>query len=210
MENKIIAVDFDGTLCVDALPGIGEPRWRVIDYLNKQKKSGAKLILWTCRTGKKLQEAVVWCRERGITFDAINENLKEVIEFFGGDSRKILADEYIDDKAIPISSAADLAIGDENRKTVVLDKDLETMLISAMRYALGRRSYMVSLTVGFLIPLLPQLSDWCLNVMIRDLVEEYTLAARVTSYSPLGDPCDVAEWDRMKEALVAEREKRDA
>lgn len=60
---------------------------------------GAKIILWTCRTGIQLEKAVLWCFRRGLMFDAVNENLPERVEKFGTDPRKIGADEYIDDKS---------------------------------------------------------------------------------------------------------------
>lgn len=97
MESKIIAVDFDGTLCSNAYPYIGFGNWLLIDYLKAQKKQGAKIILWTCRIGERLNEAVAWCKDAGLIFDAINENLPEIIEAFGSDTRKIFANEYIDD-----------------------------------------------------------------------------------------------------------------
>lgn len=102
MNNKIIAVDFDGTLCENNWPGIGEPRQAVIDYVLDQQRQGAKLILWTNRTGKRLGEAVNWCNDHGIEFDALNANLPEMIEKYNNDCRKVFADEYIDDKAIPM------------------------------------------------------------------------------------------------------------
>lgn len=97
----IIAVDFDGTLCKDAWPEIGEPNKSLIDFLLSVRPFGNKIILWTCRDGELLDQAVNWCRDRGLIFDAINDNVPEVIERFGGNSRKIFADIYIDDKAIP-------------------------------------------------------------------------------------------------------------
>lgn len=100
----IIAVDFDGTLCVNAWPEIGAPRKGVIDYVKRQKESGAKLILWTNRAGERLDAAIAWCAEQGVTFDAVNENLPEIIEKFGGDTRKVFANEYLDDRAIPPES----------------------------------------------------------------------------------------------------------
>lgn len=96
----IYAVDFDGTLCKYAWPGIGEPNWNLIRFLINHQRQGDKLILWTCRVGNKLDEAVKWCRDHGLKFDAVNENLPEVIESFGCDSRKIFANYYIDDRAI--------------------------------------------------------------------------------------------------------------
>lgn len=66
--------------------------------MRHQQANDAKLILWTCRDGEKLTKAVEWCKLRGLEFDAVNQNLPEVIEQYGGDTRKISADEYIDDK----------------------------------------------------------------------------------------------------------------
>ena len=86
MQNKIIAVDFDGTLCLNMYPSIGEPRRMVIKYVLNEQEAGAKLILWTNRTGEQLQEAVDWCHTQGIAFDAVNENLPEIVESFGGDT----------------------------------------------------------------------------------------------------------------------------
>lgn len=97
---KIIAVDFDGTLCEDKWPEIGEPNQKVIDYIQKQYFSGAKIILWTCREGQDLVNALVWCMRQGLIFDAVNENLPEIIDEFGSDRRKIFAHEYLDDKAL--------------------------------------------------------------------------------------------------------------
>lgn len=100
-DYKIIAVDFDGTLCEDKWPEIGEPKIEVIDYLKTLGELGHKIILWTCRTGELLTQAVLWCNNNhGLYFDAVNQNLPEVIKQMGGDSRKIHADIYIDDKSL--------------------------------------------------------------------------------------------------------------
>lgn len=95
--NKIIAVDFDGTLCVNEWPGIGAPNERMIKYLREQQRQGAKLILWTCRTKEQLVDAIDWCEEHDLHFNAINQNVQESIDLFGEDTRKIFASEYIDD-----------------------------------------------------------------------------------------------------------------
>lgn len=99
MRKKIIAVDFDGTLCTNRWPQIGAPNTELIEYLKEQRNQGARLILWTCRSGMLLNEAVLWCSIFDLYFDAINENLPEQIAAFGEDTRKIYADEYIDDRA---------------------------------------------------------------------------------------------------------------
>lgn len=95
---KVIAVDFDGTLCENKWPDIGEPNLELFEYLKDMKTLGAKIILWTNRSGFELNMAVDWCREHELIFDAVNENLPEIIEYFGSDTRKIFANEYIDDK----------------------------------------------------------------------------------------------------------------
>lgn len=99
MQNKpkIIAVDFDGTLCENKYPEIGLPNLDLIQYLYGERKDGNKIILWTCRTGNLLTKAVWWCHGHGLYFDAVNENLPEIITEFGSDTRKIFANEYIDD-----------------------------------------------------------------------------------------------------------------
>ena len=98
----IIAVDFDGTLCENKYPDIGNPIQPVIDYVKRYKDSGAKIILWTNRVGTKLYEALKWCSDHDLKFDAVNENLPCVINQFGSDTRKIFANEYIDDRNISV------------------------------------------------------------------------------------------------------------
>jgi hypothetical protein len=103
MEEKkayIWAVDFDGTLCVDAYPNIGEANGVLIEFLRLRKMRGDQLILWTCRSGVQLSEAVAWCREQGLAFDAVNENLPERIKQWENDCRKVYADFYVDDKSL--------------------------------------------------------------------------------------------------------------
>ena len=99
-KKRIIAVDFDGTLCFSAWPDAGEPNYPLINYLKGEQKAGNRLILWTCRSGAALDKAVSWCREvANLEFDAVNDNVPEVIEHYGNNSRKISCDIYIDDKA---------------------------------------------------------------------------------------------------------------
>lgn len=100
MENNIIAVDFDGTLCENKYPDIGEPNMELIDFLMNCQLNGDKVILWTCRNEKQTKAAVDWCSEKGLVFDAVNENLPEIITEFGGDTRKIFANIYIDDRNV--------------------------------------------------------------------------------------------------------------
>lgn len=98
--RKAIAIDFDGCLCENAWPEIGAPNWPVIRAAQLAQREGSALILWTCRNGDLRASAVDWCREHGLIFDAVNENLPERSEHYGSESRKISADEYWDDCAI--------------------------------------------------------------------------------------------------------------
>lgn len=100
----IIAVDFDGTLCTERYPEIGDPIPGVIKLVQKLHKKGNTIILYTCRTGEYLDDAVRWCQARKIPIDYVNENVPERIAYYGGaDSRKISADIYIEDRAVNLS-----------------------------------------------------------------------------------------------------------
>lgn len=101
---KVIAVDFDGCLCVNKWPEIGDPNWNAIYTLLDHKSDGGKVILWTCREGQMLEDAVMWCLNRGLKFDAVNDNLPENKEYFGNNCRKVWANEYWDDKAVPVAA----------------------------------------------------------------------------------------------------------
>lgn len=95
----ILAVDFDGTLVENAFPGIGEPDHVIAGAVRAYQEMGWKIILWTCRTDEMLQDAVDFCKEQlGIEFDAVNDNLPEVQQYFGSNTRKVFANLYWDDR----------------------------------------------------------------------------------------------------------------
>lgn len=96
---RIIGVDFDGTLAVTrgSYPRIQKPIQEIIDYVLEEQRKGAYLILVTMREGNVLDQAVEWCREQGIEFDAVNDNLPHMKDFFKNNPRKIFCNEYIDD-----------------------------------------------------------------------------------------------------------------
>jgi len=98
-EGIKIAVDFDGTIVEHEYPEIGKEKLFAFLTLKELDKMGARLILWTFRTGKELDDAVEYCRKNGIEFYAVNKNYPEEI-FDETVSRKINADIYIDDKNI--------------------------------------------------------------------------------------------------------------
>ena len=95
----IIAVDFDGTIVEHKYPEIGKEIPFAIDTLKMLIKDHHRVILWSVREGKLLEDAVNWCKERGVEFYAINrdypEESTENNEHF---SRKIKADVWIDDR----------------------------------------------------------------------------------------------------------------
>ena len=108
-KKLVIAVDFDGTLCEYDFPDIGEQteeQKRLMDHLIYMRTEGHKLILWTNRGDSKeypvLTEAIAWCEERGLNFDAINMNLPDQKKL-SGPSPKIMADIYLDDKALHVN-----------------------------------------------------------------------------------------------------------
>lgn len=98
-KKLIIAVDFDGTIVEDAYPKIGKPRMFAFETLTSLINDGHRLILWTYRHGKSLDEAIAFCKENGIEFYAINSSFPEE-QFNNTKSRKILADIFIDDRNI--------------------------------------------------------------------------------------------------------------
>ena len=104
-QTLIFAVDFDGCLAEFDFPSIGEQtskQKKLMNILKKLQDKGHKLILWTSRGEPALQEAIEWCTDHKLEFDDINVN-----PFFdkkSGPSPKIVADYYIDDKALEFKS----------------------------------------------------------------------------------------------------------
>ena len=93
----VISIDFDGTVVEHRYPKIGEEIPHATETLRKLMEDGHKLVLWTVREGRLLNEAVEWCRERGVEFSAINETLRADTGEHNHNTRKIDADLYIDD-----------------------------------------------------------------------------------------------------------------
>ena len=100
--------------------------------------------------------------------------------------------------------------GRQNDRTVelLLNDHLETMLISAVRYATGRRTYIVNTTVNYMIPKLPALSDWCLSILSRDMYDAFAMYERTDGRIGLGDPCDAKDWTRFRKAVRSEISSR--
>lgn len=95
----VIAVDFDGTIVENKYPAIGEEIPFAMDTLKMLRQNGHRLILWTCREGQLLDDAVDWCRERNFEFYAVNRDYpEETTDNNPAFTRKIKADIFIDDR----------------------------------------------------------------------------------------------------------------
>lgn len=94
-----IAVDFDGTIVEHKYPAIGRELPFAIETLKKLRDEHHKLILWTVREDRLLDEALAFCRERGLEFYAVNRDYpEEEKERNNHYSRKLKADLFIDDR----------------------------------------------------------------------------------------------------------------
>lgn len=100
LSKRVVAIDFDGCICENKWPGCGRPNMDVIRDAIQLRKSGVKLILWTCRSGYDLVEALRYCQKYGLEFDAVNDNVTERKDAYMNNCRKVWADEYWDDKAV--------------------------------------------------------------------------------------------------------------
>lgn len=94
----VIAVDFDGTIVEHKYPDIGKELPFAIDTLKKLQREHHRIILWSVREGRLLEDAVNFCRERGLEFYAINSNYAEETPGSIHYSRKLKADLFIDDR----------------------------------------------------------------------------------------------------------------
>lgn len=95
----VIAVDFDGTIVKHRYPEIGPEIPFAVETLLKLQDEGHKLILWSVREGELLDEAVEWCRVRGLEFYAVNRDYpEEEVDNNNHFSRKLKVDLFIDDR----------------------------------------------------------------------------------------------------------------
>lgn len=111
-QKFIVAMDFDGTIFGDKFPDTGPPNMAVIEKIKEFQRNNCEVVLWTCREGAFLVDAVEKSKSVGLIFDAVNENapsqvahMKEMLLLHGEKSygefatRKIYANVYVDDKA---------------------------------------------------------------------------------------------------------------
>lgn len=137
------------------------------------------------------------------------EQLERLIAFYSKEPKQTTINEYV---------ANDLdEVLDEIKKeepSVPIDENFESMMISALRYALGRKSYIVGLTIDYLTPLLPSLSDGALTVMECDITEHmrYIVTHEFIEICANGYPHGVSpiksdtdeEWFRLRGILRRE------
>lgn len=96
-----IAVDFDGTIVEHKYPAIGNELPFATETLRMLIKDQHKLILWTVREGELLDQAIEWCRKRGVEFYAVNNDYPEETKDNNNHfSRKLKVDIWIDDRNI--------------------------------------------------------------------------------------------------------------
>lgn len=95
----IIAVDFDGTLFRDAFPAVGEVMPGAVDAMRALHRAGHYIIIWTCRHGDRLLDAINALTAHGIPFDRVNDHNPDNVAKYGGESgKKVYAHIYIDDR----------------------------------------------------------------------------------------------------------------
>ncbi|MFM7588376.1 MAG: BT0820 family HAD-type phosphatase [Bacteroidota bacterium] len=99
-KSKTIAVDFDGTVVEHAYPAIGQEMLFAFATLKRLQEKGHKLILWSIREGRTLQEAVDYCKANGVEFYAVNANFPGEVLEPGVSARKVNADIFIDDRNV--------------------------------------------------------------------------------------------------------------
>lgn len=96
----IIAIDFDGTICTGKYPDIDGLQPYAKEMINKLYADGHYIIIWTCRENGMLLKAINWLLDNGIKFHRINDHNPENLVKYGGNTRKVYAHLYIDDKQV--------------------------------------------------------------------------------------------------------------
>ena len=104
----MVAVEFDGKVCEENSPGIGKEKPMVLMSIKPIQSLGVYTLIWTCRSGKDLKNAINWCVTKGLEFDKYNEHADCFLSQFDCLGPKIGADMYIDDKAHSAHQIKDL------------------------------------------------------------------------------------------------------
>jgi ribonucleotide monophosphatase NagD (HAD superfamily) len=94
-KKKIIAIDFDGTIVENKFPEIGELLPGALEALEELSQH-FKIIIWTSRSGKGLEDMKDFLEKNDISYDSINDIIPGYNDFT--DSPKVFADIYVDDR----------------------------------------------------------------------------------------------------------------
>jgi hypothetical protein len=98
--ETILAIDFDGTICMSDYPKLGELRKGAATIIRALYAEGFGIVINTCREGHALSNAMYWLDKNNIPYHYVNCNFPHLIDLYSADCRKISADMYIDDKNI--------------------------------------------------------------------------------------------------------------
>ncbi|HEY8560501.1 MAG TPA: hypothetical protein VIL74_09000 [Pyrinomonadaceae bacterium] len=129
MGKKIVAVDFDGTCVEHRYPDVGRDVPYCFEVLKRLEANGVKIILWTMRSGKTLQDAVDWFAQKNIPLWGVNEN-PEQIETKWSTSPKAYAPIYIDDAALGCPTVTPMPTPGEFEREYVDWRAVEKLLQS--------------------------------------------------------------------------------
>ena len=86
------------------------------------------------------------------------------------------------------------------------DKEFERVLLYSLKYAIGRRTYIVSLTTDYIRSHLPYLTQYTVDAMVN-AIKEYSDSVYGKPYG-MGDPCDEMEWSRLYKELSLIKDKK--
>jgi hypothetical protein len=89
-------------------------------------------------------------------------------------------------------------------ETIQVSDNLYTVAVCAVRYALGRRTYMPGLVTDWLMAnFTGRMPRGTAEIMLRDIQEQREMGERARCDS-LGDPCDVRTWEKFEAWLKEE------
>jgi hypothetical protein len=100
MFRATISIDYDDTIVYQDFPNSGTIKPNAKEVINRLYNDGHHILIWTCRSKENLETAKKYLNECGVNYHLINHNLPTNIEKYGGDTRKMSAHIYIDDRQL--------------------------------------------------------------------------------------------------------------
>ena len=88
-----------------------------------QRNPNKRWILWTSKNN--VEGLMPFCERNGFVPDAVNDNVKEVRDYYGANSRKVYAHHYVDMRNIGIDSVSDAMKSREDGKKTVYAIDFD-------------------------------------------------------------------------------------